>query len=194
MSSTSPKSPSPTAHLVRLGGILIVMGVALFLLRSVMIPKSWNHEDWYREDAVKQVAAKPMKHGGNHSCAGCHEDSEGTHTDIIQEMSQTAHKGLSCESCHGSLNQHVQDGKKIADAIVENTGLVCRHCHEHRISRPAHHPQFILHDEILPEWREKALLEAAQKKGRSKIYRHKSKVHAHVDCVNCHYSFHDPET
>ena len=194
MSDPDPNKPSPYAHLVRLAGILIAAGVAFFFVRQAMIPKSWNFEGWYREDAVKQVAAKPMKHGGNHACADCHEDSDGMHADVIEEMEESGHKGLSCEACHGPLNQHVKDGKKIAEAIVENTGLVCRHCHEHRISRPAHHPQFILHDEILPAWREKDLNEAAKAKGRSKLYRHKSKIHAHVDCVNCHYSFHNPET
>ena len=63
MSDPDPNKPSPYAHLVRLAGILIAAGVAFFFVRQAMIPKSWNFEGWYREDAVKQVAAKPMKHG-----------------------------------------------------------------------------------------------------------------------------------
>lgn len=186
--------PSPYSHLIRLAGILIVAGVGFAFVRQQMIPDTWNWEGSYRESALADVAAKPMTYGGNHSCASCHEDSDGTHDSVIEELSTGAHKGLSCEACHGPLGEHVRDNKKIADARVEYSGLVCLHCHSNLISRPPQHPKFILKDEILPDWREKELLEAAKERGQSRIYRHNRKVHAHMDCVNCHISFHDPET
>lgn len=184
---------SPSKHLIRLV-ILLVGGVGAFaVFRSAMVPDSWSSEDWYRKDSLSELAQKPMKHGGNESCAGCHEDSDGIHDEVIEIMDEGVHWSLSCESCHGPLSQHVQDGRKIADANIEFTRMSCLKCHSNTITRPAGHPVFIHAKEVLAPWREEQLLKAAQEDGDDEIIRHSKKVHPHMNCLNCHESFHDPE-
>ena len=159
-----------------------------------MVPSSWSSSDGYRKDSLAEIAKKPMRHGGNESCSGCHEDSEGTHEDAMATLREGVHRNLSCESCHGPLADHVQNGKKIAEAMTEYSRLVCLKCHTNAINRPATHPMFIHAAEVLTPWREAQLNKAAEEAGKRKFYRHKKSVHPHMDCLNCHETFHDPET
>ena len=188
--------PAPTqkSHLLRLAGILILAGVGLVVARSVLVPPSWNSDESHRDAALAELQEKPMKYGGNQSCIDCHQDKDGLHKDMHEELSAGAHKSLSCESCHGPLADHVQDNQKIAQAKIEYTGLVCLHCHNNLISRPATHPRYVAGDEELtPQW-ESALMKAAIEEGEKRIFRHKKSNHASMDCVECHQYFHDPET
>jgi hypothetical protein len=54
-----------------------------------------------------------------------------------------SHKGLSCESCHGALADHVGDNKKIAKATVDTeSNWQCLNCHEDQITKPQFFPTF----------------------------------------------------
>ncbi len=189
------KEVSPRAHIYRLVGLLI-LGVAGFVVaRSALVPDTWNYSDSYREAFLDELAQKPMKHGGNDSCAGCHEDEEagGSHKSAIEDLAGGAHAGLSCESCHGPLADHAVGGEKIAEARVDYSRLVCLTCHSNLISSPADFPKFIQSKEEIQPRREAELLAAAEADGDEKIFRHKSKIHLGMDCTECHTSFHDPE-
>ncbi len=186
--------PSPKTHLIRLGALLALGLIAFAIFRTLMVPSSWSSTDGYRKDSLKEIAKKPMQHGGKESCIGCHEDSEGIHEDAMATLREGVHQSLDCESCHGPLAHHVQDGKKIAEARTEYSRLVCLKCHTNAINRPATHPVFIHAMEVLTPWREAQLQKAAEEAGDRKFYRHKKSVHPHIDCLNCHETFHDPET
>ena len=188
--------PSPGKHLVRLGILLACGGIAFAVFRSYMVPASWSSEDGYRKDSLVEMAKKPMQHGGNKSCVGCHQDSDGNdiHEVAMQDLKGSAHRKLSCESCHGPLSHHVQNEKWIAEARTEYSRLACLKCHTNAINRPATHPVFIHATEALTPWREAQLQKAAEEAGERKFYRHKKSVHPHMNCLNCHVTFHDPET
>ncbi len=190
--------PSPRTHLIRLGALIVCGGIAFAVFRNSMVPASWSSEDWYRKDSLAEMAGKAMKHGGNKSCLGCHEDSDNIHEDVMDTLEEGVHHSLSCESCHGPLAHHVQlrDGKriKIAEARTEYSRLACLKCHANATNRPATHPVFIHATEKLTPWREAQLQKAAEEEGERKFYRHKKSVHPHMDCLNCHETFHDPET
>ena len=188
------ETPSPHAHLARLV-ILLVIGAAAFVaVRAAMIPSTWNAERSFREGALSELASRPVKYAGNQSCVDCHEDEDGIHETAFEELEDGSHKGISCESCHGPLVDHVRDGEKFADAQIDYSRLACLTCHEHLISTPPLFPMFIAKDEVLPPQREAELLQAKIDAGGTKIYRHPSSAHSHVDCTDCHYSFHNPES
>jgi hypothetical protein len=126
---------SPKSHLYRLGIVLVVFFVAAAVARQWATPKSWNYQDWYRTDALRDSAAQPLVFGGNESCTSCHEKTDKT-------MREQEHKGLSCESCHGALADHVKAGKKVDAAKVDLSRWQCMNCHSEQINRPQKFPQF----------------------------------------------------
>lgn len=189
------QTQSPTAHLVRLAVLLILGGGVFATVRTFMIPPTWNSTEWYREGALEDLKEQPLMFGGNESCISCHKDDrENAHIRATKEIRSGMHVNLSCESCHGPAGLHVRDGKKIAEAKIEYSGLLCLNCHNNLISTPASFPTQILAKESIQARREAELLKAALAKGNKKIHRHKTRVHMHMDCVNCHEVFHNPET
>tara|TARA_B100000315_G_scaffold236633_1_gene252641 strand:- start:1605 stop:2096 length:492 start_codon:yes stop_codon:yes gene_type:complete len=161
MIKTTPKS-----HLFRLAGVLVLFAVAFLLVKSWATPDSWNFEQWYRGDALIDIAAQPLTYGGNESCKDCHQAA-------IKKLRKFDHKALSCESCHGPVVDHVKGQKKIAKAIVDKSRWQCENCHDERINRPKGFPQFSQAGEI----------------GKS-IKKHKD-LEAETPCLKCHDA-HDP--
>ena len=142
--------PGPKAHIVRLAAVLIGAIFAFLVIKEVVTPSSWNYKDWYRSDALTLNASYEVSYGGNQSCVTCHEE-------VNQELAEFKHQALSCESCHGALADHVKEGEKIADAVVDDESTwQCLNCHDARVSKPENFPQFDLkkveeHGEIEPD-------------------------------------------
>ena len=189
------QTASPKAHLVRLALLLVLCGVGFAAVQTFMVPSTWNSAEWYRAGSLEDLKEQPLMFGGNESCIACHKnDRENAHIRATKEIRSGMHISLSCESCHGPAGLHVRDGEKIAQARIEYSGLLCLSCHNNLISTPASFPKQILANEDIQARREAELLEAAHAKGNAKILRHKTRVHMHMDCVNCHKIFHNPET
>jgi hypothetical protein len=121
----------------RLGAILLVFFVAAAFARQWATPDSWNYEGWFREDAVVLALEQPLVYGGNDSCVACHEE-------VSHEFQQLPHRGLSCESCHGALADHVVADAKVAEAPIDKSNSQCLNCHAPQISKPADFPQFTM--------------------------------------------------
>ncbi len=142
--------PSPRTHLYLLGAVLVIGFIGFLAVKEIATPASWNYEDWYREDSLKDIASLPVVYGGNLSCQTCHADEN-------EEIVEFKHKTLSCESCHGPLIDHVQDGKKTAAAKVDDsTTWQCLNCHSKLVNRPPDFPQFSVarieeHEEVARE-------------------------------------------
>ncbi|MBI4182969.1 MAG: hypothetical protein HY521_03090 [Proteobacteria bacterium] len=126
---------SPRSHLYRLGILLAVFFVVAAVARQWATPASWNYRDWYRTDALRDTELLPLAYGGNESCNGCHEKAG-------QTMRAREHKGLSCESCHGALADHVRADKKFAAAKVDPSRGQCLNCHAEDINKPRGFPLF----------------------------------------------------
>jgi hypothetical protein len=188
------KSPSPRAHIVRLTILLLIGGAAFLAVRAAMVPDTWNSQRSFREGYLPELAARPMKYGGNASCASCHEDENEIHEMAFEDLADGPHHGISCESCHGPLSHHVLDNKKIADARTDFSRLACLTCHANLISSPPQFPKFITRDAVLTPQRKAELLKAKLDAGKSKIFIHPEDAHDKVDCTECHFSFHNPET
>lgn len=138
--------PSPRAHLYRLGAVMVAAFIVFLGILVVAAPASWNYEitNWYRKDALVDLQRQPMVYGGisdvsasqrNESCKICHEDD-------VKEVAKLKHRQLSCESCHGALFDHVQDGRKVAVAFVDKERGQCWNCHAPLPNRPRGFPQF----------------------------------------------------
>lgn len=132
MGKTSPKS-----HLVRLGLVGLLAAIVIFIAGFLASPASWNYEiaNWYRLDALKDVAALPQAHGGNETCGLCHTEK---HETLLAQR----HKSLACESCHAPLVDHIKDGEKVAEMRRDRSPGLCLGCHRALVSRPKDFPQF----------------------------------------------------
>jgi len=124
------------SHLLRLGIIAAAGLVGFITFRIMATPPSWNTEVWYRADSLKEIRDLPQAYGGNASCNPCHG----------QELSVQlgpGHLGLSCESCHGALADHVTGEIKTGDAVViTESEWQCMNCHREQINRPANFPTY----------------------------------------------------
>lgn len=128
-------NPSPRSHLYRLGAILVVFFVGAAFVRQWATPDSWNYQGWFREDAIVLALEEPLVYGGNESCIACHAD-------VNREVLRWPHRGLSCESCHGALADHVVANAKVAAASIDGSVGQCMNCHTPLISKPKDFPQF----------------------------------------------------
>ena len=130
-----PDSPLAHAkHIFRVGLLLIVGAVALVLGRSLFVPETWGQYGHYRGGAVLDHKAPIPRHGGNESCAACHEDE-------FEEVMEAGHASLACESCHAPLSVHAANDEKWADMPIRRNADLCLLCHERLDGRPADHPQ-----------------------------------------------------
>ncbi|MBF0112927.1 MAG: hypothetical protein HQK74_09380 [Desulfamplus sp.] len=108
--------------------VVAVSGVGL-LVKAQLIPKSFGLYGAYRADAIDEEAQRVVRHGTNASCFGCHPYEAKTHL-------KGDHKTISCEFCHGTYSDHVNNGKKIADLPVKKGGEIttlCLRCHNTEI-------------------------------------------------------------
>ncbi len=126
---------SSKSHLYRLAVVAGIFFAVAFAVRQWATPTSWNYWDWYRTDALRDAELQPLVYGGNESCRSCHRE-------VGQKMQRRRHKGLSCESCHGAVADHVKEGKKFAEATVDASRWQCMNCHAEQINRPRGFPQF----------------------------------------------------
>lgn len=162
------QSPSRSSHLHRLGIVLVGFFFFAGLVGWWAMPDSWNFEidNWYRRDALILSASIPSSYGGNESCVECHAKAD-------RQFSARRHRGLSCESCHGALADHVRGNQKFAEAVVDKSRWQCLNCHDERINRPKDFPQFSKTGEI------------------GKFVKKHKRLDAKTTCLKCHDA-HDP--
>ncbi len=170
-------TPSPTAHLYRLGFVLVALLLVFLGGVAILMPASWNFDMsyWHRADALEEMQRLPVIYGGisglsvsgrNQACTACHRKT-------VSTLKKLKHKTLSCESCHGALFDHVREGRKIAAAKVDKSRWQCENCHAEQINRPRSFAQFSKTGEIGKE-----------------VGKHKSLDDA-TPCLKCHDA-HDP--
>lgn len=112
-----------------------VLVVATFLaVRSQLVPKSFGAYGHYRGDSVAEIAALPVKYGGEQACTKCHAG--------IDEVKVTSrHASVRCESCHGPAKQHALDPVANLQPHIENATDLCLLCHASNPTRPPGFPQ-----------------------------------------------------
>lgn len=108
---------------------------ALIIARILFVPDSFGKYGHYRADAVEEVKALDIKYAGYEACVECHDD-------IYDLKSQSYHRGVSCEVCHGPAAGHIEAPDEFPLEAPRERGF-CPLCHGFNPSRPTGFPQII---------------------------------------------------
>jgi uncharacterized CHY-type Zn-finger protein len=114
-------------HLFRFAGLFVVAFLVFLLVRGQVVPKSFGEYGHYRGDAIRDIAARPIRFAGHQACETCHTD--------VQDVKQKGkHAGVNCEACHGPLAKHAAD-PSVTPATLD-TAVLCVRCHSASAARP----------------------------------------------------------
>jgi len=110
-------------------GIVVLSGGGLLLKKS-LLPDSFGVYGPYRADAIVEAALVPIRHGTNAPCFSCHPYEANIHKN-------GRHHSISCEFCHGTYADHVdENGKKFGTLPVKKgkeITTLCLRCHNTEI-------------------------------------------------------------
>lgn len=140
----NPESPlAHSKHVFRAAILLIVVVVAMVLGRSLFVPETWGEFGQYRGAAVAEHRDKPMRHGGNDTCAMCHDEE-------AAEVASGVHASVQCELCHGPVVLHadIEEGAVLAEMPIRRNRELCELCHRKLDARPADFPQVDVREHV----------------------------------------------
>lgn len=128
-------------HLVRVVIIFAVAIAGFLFVRSLLVPESFGKVGHYRADAVGEFALLPRHYAGEPSCKKCHARQ-------AADKAKSGHRAMSCESCHGALQAHVDSPKTVKPVKTKEAEMrvFCGGCHGKSLSRPASFPQVDLEE------------------------------------------------
>lgn len=102
--------------------------ILLFLVaRYFLMPVSFGKQGHYRFNSIAENKEKPMNYAGKEACADCHDDK-------ALEIKSDVHAGLSCETCHGPGQAHV-DNPDSVKLIKPDQRVFCGTCHSYNPTR-----------------------------------------------------------
>lgn len=111
---------------------VVIIGIATgmgFVVKAQLTPDSFGTYGHYRADAIDEEVLRPIRHGTNTSCLTCHTYEAAIHL-------KGRHQTISCEFCHGTYADHVNNGKKIGTLPVKKDTEIttlCLRCHNTEI-------------------------------------------------------------
>src|SRR4051812_30663865 len=113
-------------QIVRLVLLTVFIVGSYLIARSFLTPPSFGQFGWYRGDALAELSNRPISFAGRKACDECHSDH-------FQKLLKAEHKTLSCETCHGPGQAHVDNPDL---KLQKLTFSHCLRCHEASPSRP----------------------------------------------------------
>jgi len=123
-------------HVVRLLALMGIAVVLALIAKWIFTPESFYRFGHYRANSVVEIASLEPVHMTPAYCEKCHDDR-------YAEWSDSSHKSVSCENCHGPGKGHPKGGVKKLP-IQKDTIRHCSLCHEATPGRPATQPQIVL--------------------------------------------------
>ena len=118
---------------IRTISLLTIAIVAAFVsVRSVLVPASFGRYGHYRGDSVAEIAASPIRYGGEEACLECHAG-------IDEVKTRSSHASVHCEVCHGPLARHAAYPPENPVAPLTDSTATCLRCHA---SNPTKPPEF----------------------------------------------------
>lgn len=122
--------PPQMTRLMYIFGLLIALYV---VVRWVAKPESFYWYGHYRGAALAEIAGLEIEHSPPGACSDCHSDK-------AAENRAGPHSSISCQTCHGAGEGHVNEptAANIALPVVSET---CVLCHERNHARPDWFPQ-----------------------------------------------------
>jgi hypothetical protein len=113
-------------QIIRLVLLTVFIIGSYFVARLLLTPASFGQSGFYRADALSEIASQPVTFAGKKACDECHSDQ-------LQTLEKGEHKTLSCETCHGPAQAHVENPDRPLEKL---TFSHCVRCHEASPSRP----------------------------------------------------------
>jgi DnaJ-class molecular chaperone len=108
----------------------IIIGGALTV--RAFLPASLKDSESHVRTTVERETARPVHYAGTAACAGCHEQ--------VGVKNAGYHRNLSCETCHGPAQGHVDDPGEVKPNLPRLREF-CVRCHAYNPSRPTGFPQ-----------------------------------------------------
>lgn len=127
-------------HLLRAGAILFGVALVFFIVRAIVMPKSFGKYGSFRGDNLAEQAALPVVHGTPESCAECHEDQ-------VKTKTAGKHAAVPCQTCHGPLATHVKENG-MEPMVVNRSYALCARCHQKLEARPKTFPQIDMQEHV----------------------------------------------
>jgi Cytochrome c554 and c-prime len=120
-------------HLFRVAGLFGLGVLVFFVLRGVLVPKSFGVYGHYRAGALLDNRSRSLTFAGRGACLDCHDD-------VREAQKASKHARIGCEACHGPLARHASDPDKQKPAHLDETAL-CLTCHRQNAAKPHGFPQ-----------------------------------------------------
>jgi hypothetical protein len=142
-SSSRPRRvPQQVTHLAL---VFLIAAVAYVIARSFLVPPTFGELGHYRADAVREIAARPIKYAGKDACVACHEEES-------TQQYKGPHQNVSCEDCHGPSQAHADNFAEAPKPVKPAEREYCPYCHGYDGARPNGFPQVdaATHNEGLP--------------------------------------------
>ncbi|MBI2346887.1 MAG: cytochrome C [Deltaproteobacteria bacterium] len=127
-------------HLVRAGAALIGAALLFFVVRALVMPKSFGRFGHFRGDNIAEQAAIPAVHGAPEACAECHME-------VAETKVAGKHASVPCQDCHGPLALHITEAGK-EQMPMHRSFTLCARCHQQLAARPAAFPQIDLMEHL----------------------------------------------
>lgn len=107
-----------------------VIFVGLFILvRWMLVPESFGDYGHYRANSLIDNAAFENHYAGQESCMACHQD-------VAELKDYDLHSDLTCETCHGPGQAHV-NAPETVDVLLPSGREFCGLCHSLNAARPS---------------------------------------------------------
>jgi hypothetical protein len=122
-------------HVIRVAALFAFGFISFLIIRSLLIPADFGVYGFFRAGALDDIRAQPAHYAGQATCVVCH-------TDVDEARQGARHVSLSCEACHGPLEQHASGNFDVKPAAL-NPRLLCLQCHTQLVGKPASFPQIV---------------------------------------------------
>ncbi len=141
MSNSNKKIPDQLSRLFLAFAVFII---AIWVIRTFVIPTELKETGLHRTSVIKRELAKEFRYAGANACAECHDEEYTKKTD-------GNHDGLSCELCHGPAIEHVDDPSEVTPTAPRERHF-CPVCHNYNLSRPTGFAQInpVVHNPLQP--------------------------------------------
>jgi hypothetical protein len=118
---------------VRVIIVFVVLAAGMFVVRQFIMPPEMKETTLIQTATMEREANKEIKYAGAEICRQCHEKEH-------DSKKSGYHRDLSCESCHGAAQKHV-DGPTEVKPTSPTKRDYCAYCHTYNSSRPTGFPQ-----------------------------------------------------
>lgn len=120
--------PEQVPRLVIVFAIVVGGGLGIRML----LPETLTEQTLHRSATEEREREKPLHYAGASACADCHDEAV--------RVRNGYHHTLSCETCHGPAQGHVDDPMEVKPRI-QRMREFCVRCHLYSPSRPTGFPQ-----------------------------------------------------